>query len=77
MTSPVVRIDDRGKRCPQPVISLARAAKYADPGTIIVITADDPAALSDIPAWCEMKGMTLVETSDAGDGATAFRVQMP
>lgn len=77
MTSPVVRIDDRGKRCPQPVISLARAAKYADPGTAIVITADDPAALSDIPAWCAMKGVELVETVDAGSGATSFRVHLP
>lgn len=49
-------LDCTGQRCPQPVIALARIAKDADPGTIIVIITDDPAAAIDIPAWCRMRG---------------------
>ena len=49
-------IDERGSLCPVPVIALARAARSAAPGTVIVVLADDPAAEFDIPAWCRMTG---------------------
>ena len=44
-------------------------------GTEIVVLADDPAAASDIAAWCRMRGHTLVSSADQGDGATAYRVR--
>ena len=51
-----VLVDSRGRRCPLPVIDLARAAATAPPGAVIDVLADDPAAAADIPAWCRMRG---------------------
>jgi TusA-related sulfurtransferase len=55
-------IDALGKRCPLPVIMLAKLAADQAPGTEIAVLADDPAAAVDIPAWCRMKGHTFVAT---------------
>jgi len=55
-------IDALGRRCPLPVIMLARLAAQQPPGTEIAVLADDPAAAIDIPAWCRMKGHTFVST---------------
>jgi tRNA 2-thiouridine synthesizing protein A len=55
-------IDALGKRCPLPVIMLARLAAEQEPGTEIAVLADDPAAAIDIPAWCRMKGHTFIDT---------------
>ncbi|GAA3271055.1 MULTISPECIES: sulfurtransferase TusA family protein [Dactylosporangium] len=55
-------IDALGKRCPLPVIMLARLAAQQGAGTVITVLADDPAAAVDIPAWCRMKGHTFVAT---------------
>ncbi|MEV6929214.1 sulfurtransferase TusA family protein [Dactylosporangium sp. NPDC051485] len=55
-------IDALGKRCPLPVIMLAKTAAGRPPGTEIAVLADDPAAAVDIPAWCRMKGHTFVAT---------------
>lgn len=54
-----VTVDSRGKLCPIPVIELARAARDLDAGLIEVL-ADDPAAETDIPAWCRMRKVELV-----------------
>jgi tRNA 2-thiouridine synthesizing protein A len=53
-------LDERGQRCPLPVIALNRAAQAAPPGQVIGVLADDPAAAYDIPAWCRLKGFTFV-----------------
>ncbi len=61
-----VTVDARGRRCPYPVIDLARAAAEAPTGTVIELLADDPVALTDVPAWCRMKGALVQETVDEG-----------
>lgn len=68
-------IDERGHHCPAPVIALARAARAAKAGDVIVVLADDPAAGLDIPAWCRMTGHALHGTSAESAGvAYAVRV---
>ncbi len=54
-------VDARGLRCPAPVIALARAARAAEGDDLVVLLADDPAAVPDVAAWCRMRGHTLVE----------------
>ncbi len=54
-----ITVDARGTRCPYPVIALARAAADAAPGTVIEVLADDPVALTDVPAWCRMRDAVL------------------
>ena len=56
---PAVTIDARGLLCPAPVIELARAAAELKAG-LIELVADDPAAETDIPAWCRMRNARLV-----------------
>jgi tRNA 2-thiouridine synthesizing protein A len=49
-------LDCRGQRCPLPVIALARRLPELPVGSTLRVLADDPAAASDIPAWCRMRG---------------------
>lgn len=63
-------LDCTGQRCPQPVIELARAAKGAAEGTLIVVLTDDPAAIVDIPAWCRMRGHACEAEEPVGGVAT-------
>ena len=60
-------LDERGRRCPIPVVNLARMAN-ADPRARLLLLADDPAADSDVPAWCSLRGRVLAWTGDAPDG---------
>jgi TusA-related sulfurtransferase len=61
-------LDERGSLCPLPVIALARASAD-DPGARLLLLADDPAAESDVPAWCGLRGRVLAWVGDAPDGA--------
>jgi tRNA 2-thiouridine synthesizing protein A len=52
----VTTVDARGLRCPAPVIALARAITDVLVGDEVAVLADDPAAATDVPAWCRMRG---------------------
>lgn len=54
-----VTVDARGKRCPVPVIELAKVVGRLPEGGAVTVLADDEAAALDIPAWCEMTGNTF------------------
>jgi TusA-related sulfurtransferase len=68
-------VDSRGRRCPLPVIDLAKAMPDVAVGDVVVVLSDDPAAATDIPAWCRMRGQDYLGAEDTGDGATAHRVR--
>ena len=68
-------IDSRGRRCPQPVLDLARAFGQLPVGAEVTVLADDPAAASDIAAWCRMQRQEFLGSIDHEDGATAYRVR--
>jgi TusA-related sulfurtransferase len=73
-------VDSRGRRCPLPIIDLAAAARTAPPGTVITVLADDPAAATDVPAWCRMRDQ-LYEGSAPAENlsdkeAVAYRVRI-
>ncbi|MFG1925678.1 sulfurtransferase TusA family protein [Cryptosporangium sp. NPDC048952] len=53
--TPDLILDCRGMRCPLPVIHLARRITEVPVGGIVRVLADDPAARTDIPAWCRLK----------------------
>jgi tRNA 2-thiouridine synthesizing protein A len=69
-----MRLDMRGKLCPLPVIELARHITDVEVGETLIVVADDPAAATDIAAWCRMRAHALVSTTDDGD-ATAYEVR--
>ncbi|WP_344443500.1 cysteine desulfurase/sulfurtransferase TusA family protein [Kitasatospora nipponensis] len=60
-------IDALGKRCPLPVIELAKRIGEVAPGDPVVVLADDEAARLDIPAWCEMRGQAYEGEAPAAD----------
>lgn len=68
-------LDSRGRRCPLPVLDLARTLPGIDIGSEVTVLADDPAAASDLAAWCRMRGQQLVDQAPVADGATAYRVR--
>jgi tRNA 2-thiouridine synthesizing protein A len=77
VTEPLV-VDARGERCPLPVIRLARLVQDLAPSPVPVavrVLATDPAAASDIPAWCRMRGQRFVEAEAYADH-TAYLVEV-
>ncbi|CAB4657088.1 MAG: hypothetical protein F2704_02350 [Actinobacteria bacterium] len=58
-----------GKRCPQPIIDIAKEVAQLEMGEDIVLLADDPATLPDLRAWARMTGNAVTVES-----ATRFLV---
>ncbi len=54
--TPDLTLDTRGRRCPAPIIELARHLRDVEPGQVVAVLSDDAAAALDVPAWCEMRG---------------------
>lgn len=48
-------VDTLGRRCPLPVIELARRIEEVPVGGVVALLADDPAAAADVAAWCRMR----------------------
>ncbi|MDF2265740.1 aminotransferase class V-fold PLP-dependent enzyme [Streptomyces coacervatus] len=72
----VLVVDALGKRCPIPVIELAKVIGDVPVGGTVRVLSDDEAARLDIPAWCEMRGQEYVgeEPADRGSAYTVRRV---
>jgi tRNA 2-thiouridine synthesizing protein A len=68
-------IDARGRRCPLPILDLARRIGEIEVGETITVEADDPAAGPDVRAWCRMRGHEFVVESHAADGTPAYTVR--
>ena len=66
--APVVTIDALGRKCPIPIIMLAQQIGDVPVGAVIAVLADDPAAYSDIPAWCALKSHDCVFRADHATG---------
>ena len=62
-------VDALGKRCPIPVIELAKVIGEVPVGGTVRVLSDDAAARLDIPAWCEMRGQEYVGEEPADQGS--------
>jgi tRNA 2-thiouridine synthesizing protein A len=60
--------DAFGRKCPIPIIMLAEQIRDVPVGEIIAVLADDPAAYTDVPAWCGMKSHEFVYRTDLEPG---------
>ncbi|MBD0419977.1 aminotransferase class V-fold PLP-dependent enzyme [Streptomyces sp. TRM S81-3] len=67
-------VDATGRRCPIPVIELAKVIGDVPVGGTVRVLSDDEAARLDIPAWCEMRGQEYVGEEPA-DRGTAYVVR--
>ncbi len=72
-SGPVLRTEDAGEApavaaewdaggmgCGELVMALRLRLQHLPPGAVIRVTATDPAAPEDLPAWCRLCGHTLV-----------------
>jgi tRNA 2-thiouridine synthesizing protein A len=57
---PALTIDALGRKCPIPIIMLAERIREVPIGSHVSVLADDPAARTDVPAWCVMKSQEFV-----------------
>jgi tRNA 2-thiouridine synthesizing protein A len=61
---PALTLDALGKKCPIPIIMLADRIREIRIGQTIEVLADDPAARTDLPAWCALKSQEFVSAAD-------------
>ena len=71
----ILELDCRGLVCPQPIIELGRHVNDVEVGGLIAVTAEDPAARFDVPAWCRMRGQEYVGQEPAPDGVARYVVR--
>lgn len=67
-------VDSLGKRCPIPVIELAKVITRVPLGGVVTVLSDDEAAALDIPAWCAMRSQEYLGPRQAPRG-TAYLVR--
>ena len=70
-----LELDCRGMLCPRPIIELGRRVGEVAVGELIAVTAEDPAARYDVPAWCRMRGQEYVGEEPAPDGVARYVVR--
>lgn len=70
-----VVVDALGRRCPLPVIELARRIATVAPGEVVAVLSDDEAARLDVPAWCAMRGEDYVGEHRLDGGGCAYLVR--
>lgn len=54
-SSPEIIVEACGLLCPLPLVKVARVIGGLAVGALIELRSDDPAALADVPAWCEAR----------------------
>lgn len=68
------KLDTCGKCCPMPIVETNVAMKKIRSGEVLEIIATDPGTLTDIPAWCERTGNTLVRSGES-NGRIQFYIK--
>ena len=63
MSDPVT-IDATGLLCPLPVLKLRKRLKTIENGELVLLLADDPAAVVDVPHFCAESGHILISTTE-------------
>ncbi len=71
----MITLDQRGRRCPLPIIALARHIGDVPVDELVAVAADDPAARLDVQAWCRMRGHEYVGEKAAPDGVPVYTVR--
>lgn len=64
-------LDLRGLKCPMPALLAKKALARLSPGAVLMVLADDPMAVVDIPHMCHGEGHA-VDSVASHDGYRAF-----
>jgi tRNA 2-thiouridine synthesizing protein A len=70
-----LELDCRGKRCPLPIIELARHIGDIEVGQVLAVVAEDPAARPDVQAWCRMRAQEYLGEDLTDDEVPRFFVR--
>ena len=65
----MIHIDALGKRCPLPIIMIAKAVSTSESGDVLTLSSDDPATWPDLQAWGRLTGKVVKQLE-----ATRFEV---
>ncbi|MQQ07304.1 preprotein translocase subunit TatB [Epibacterium sp. SM1979] len=65
MTDETIVLDAIGLLCPLPVLKARKRLKSMDPGAVLTLLVDDPAAIVDVPHFCSEAGHEYLGVEDA------------
>ena len=68
------RLDARGLLCPLPVLKLRKRLLPLSCGEVIEVTTDDPAAVLDVPYFCQQEGHSIL-SQDQTEQSCKFVIQ--
>ena len=63
----MIELDTRGLLCPLPVLKLRKLIKSTKQKDKIKLMTDDPAAIVDVPHFCNEQGYQILESSKETD----------
>lgn len=63
--TPHQTLDTLGLRCPEPVMLVRKTIRLMQSGEILLVIADDPATVRDIPSFCQFMDHELVKSDTA------------
>ncbi len=69
-------IDARSLLCPLPVLKARKRLKGMEAGQVLKLVADDPAAVIDVPHFCNEQGYELVDVVTEG-GVRQYFMRVP
>lgn len=72
--TPKDTLDAIGLLCPLPVLKLRKRLKSLSIGDVILLRADDPAAVIDVPHFCAESGHILLSVTEA-DGVQTYVIR--
>jgi len=65
---PIVDLDARGLLCPLPVLKARKRLLAMAPGSLLSVIASDPAAVVDMPHFCQQAGHRLLAIEEVEGG---------
>ena len=68
-------IDTRGLLCPLPVLKARKRLAELAPGQVLRVLADDPAAVVDVPHFCDDSGHALLGQAELEHGCRAYLIR--
>ena len=74
MITPDHTLDALGLLCPLPVLKARKRLQSLASGQVLRMLADDPAAIVDVPHFCNEAGHQLLTQSEAG-GVLTFDIR--
>ena len=70
-------IDAVGLLCPLPVLKARKRLKGMQAGQVLKLIADDPAAVIDVPHFCNEQGYKLLDVQEDESSLRIYFIQFP